>query len=185
VTASRMLLLATTLSLARACPHPLCSQAAAEAASAPVVLDVMNYHVTMGRRIPSVYVRVFSDRTVECDPLQGPREPGAVKKMMLEEEEFRNLLPAVENTNYLGANQNYSLTHMVVDSWMQWDIKIPRTTGEQEISIADFASTPLLSGTWPIEVEKLGCSIARLRNEVYGDEREYRLSNCKFAFGPK
>jgi hypothetical protein len=31
-----------------------------------VILEVMNYHFTVGKKIPSVYLRVFSDGTAEC-----------------------------------------------------------------------------------------------------------------------
>jgi hypothetical protein len=32
----------------------------------PVVMQVMNYHFTMGRKIPSVFLKILSDGTVEC-----------------------------------------------------------------------------------------------------------------------
>jgi hypothetical protein len=34
--------------------------------SQKVVLEVRNIHFTMGKKIPSIYLRVFSDGTAEC-----------------------------------------------------------------------------------------------------------------------
>jgi hypothetical protein len=164
--------------------HTLLSQTRNEAHPGQVILDVTNYHVTMGRRIPSLYLRVFADRTIECHSLRySGKEPTVVKKKVLSDKEFRELDDVVGQLYGLGGNKKYGLTHIVLDSWMEWDIKIPRITGEQDISIADFS--PPGVETYPFEVERLGCLISRLRDEVYGDERVLRRDRCRDAFGAR
>ena len=113
------------------------------------------------------------------------KEADSIKKKVLSDREFQEVEDAVMQVNGLGGKQKYGLTHIVLDSWMEWDIKIPRITGDQDISMADFGSTPLGAGTYPFEVERLGCLISGLRDEAYGDERVRRANNCRNAFGER
>lgn len=176
---SHLFPIGTVLSLVVILPAPLDlrGQATKEGSPVSVILDVTNQHFTMARKIPSLYVRVFSDRTVQCHALAGSRGADPVKTKVLTEEEFKGVQMMVGRCKRLSANQTYPLRHMVFDSWMEWDIKVPRKNDELEISIADFGSTGV--GIYPPEIGKLGCLISRLRDEVYGDERQHRLDNCK------
>jgi hypothetical protein len=174
-----VLLLLMPLVLCVFSPESL-GQARTERASAAVIVDVMNYHFTMGHKIPSVFLKVLSDGTVECGSLRatGP-EANVVKKKLLTPEELREVTEAIDRSKLLHTEARYELTHPVIDSWMEWDITIPRAEGVQDITIAAFASTPLRDGPYPIAVVRLGCTISRLRDEVYGDEPAYRRNECK------
>jgi hypothetical protein len=158
----------------------LSAQVSTKGASLPVILEVMNYHFTMGRQIPSVFLRVLSDGSVECHSLRatGP-EANVVKKKVLTPGAVQEVKGVVEQSELLDAKRRYERTHPVFDSWMEWDIRIPRTTGTQDIAIAAFASTPLREGHYSIAVARLGCLISKLRDEVYGDEPDYRRRECK------
>jgi hypothetical protein len=160
--------------------HDLRGQERTEGAPLPVIVEVMNYHFTMGRKIPSVFLKVLSDGTVECHSLRsaGP-EANVVKTKVLTPDEFHEVKEVIDQSKLLHAERRYELTHPVIDSWMEWHIRIPRAEGEQDIAIAAFASTPLRDDPYPIAVVRLGCTISKLRDEVYGDEPQYRRSECK------
>jgi|HubBroStandDraft_1064217.scaffolds.fasta_scaffold00024_79 hypothetical protein len=161
-------------------PRGLRAQVSTEDGSLPVILEVMNYHFTMGHKIPSVFLRVLSDGSVECRSLRttGP-EASVVKKKVLAPEEVKEVKAVIEQPELRDVKSRYELTHPIIDSWMEWDIRIPRTAGTQDIAIAAFASTPLGDGPYPIAVARLGCLTSKLRDEVYGDEPDYRRRECK------
>jgi hypothetical protein len=98
---------------------------------------------------------------------------------VLTPDEFQEVKEVISQSALPDAKGRYELTHPVMDSWTEWDIRMPRAEGTQEISIASFASTPLRNGPYPIAVVRLGCTISNLRQQVYGDEPDYRRSECK------
>jgi hypothetical protein len=160
--------------------HELRGQERTEGAPLPVILEVVNYHFTIGRKIPSVFLKVLSDGTVECQSLKGAGTEGnVVRTKALTPDEFQKVKKVIDQSKLLDAKEKYELTHPVIDSWMEWHIKIPRTDGEQDIAIAAFASSPLREGSYPIAVVRLGCTISKLREEAYGDEPDYRRGECK------
>jgi hypothetical protein len=160
--------------------YDLRSQERTEGSPLPVIVEVTNYQFTMGKKIASVFLKVLSDGTVECHSLRttGP-EANVVKKKALTPHELHEVKEVIDQSKLLDAKTKYELTHFVFDSWVEWDIRIPRIAGAQEIAIAAFASTPLRDGPYPMAVVRLGCTISKLRDEVYGDEPDYRRSECK------
>ncbi len=64
---------------------------------APIILEVINTHFTVGEKIPSGYLRVFSDRTVECQALNNfGDETGVVKRKVLTREELKKIQGVVD-----------------------------------------------------------------------------------------
>lgn len=150
--------------------------------SAPVILEVINRHFTVGKKIPSVFLRVSSDRTVECHPLSYTGEDtGVVKKKILRPKEFEGVKALVDQPELPKVKNRYELTHPVFDSWMEWDIKIQHPDGVQNITVANFSpeSTRGPSQPYPDALVMLGCSISKMRGEVCADEPGYRRSNCE------
>jgi len=52
----------------------------AEPASRKLVLEVINRHFTVGKKVPSIYLRVFSDGTAECHTEGYSNESDVVKE---------------------------------------------------------------------------------------------------------
>ncbi len=156
--------------------------------STPIILEVINKHFTMGRQIPSVYLRVLSDGTVECHALRYNREPDVIKKKSLTPDEFSKLKDVLENRELLNVQKRYELVHQVLDSWMEWNIAVPHEGDTQKIQVLNFS--PAEEGEknpYPDVLEKLGCSIWKLRYETYGDETDgdtprYLVDGCKKSF---
>jgi hypothetical protein len=149
--------------------------------SGQVILEVINRHFTVGQKIPSLYLRIFSDRTVECHPLSYTgKEADAANKKYLRPEGFKRIKALIDKPELLKVKKRYELTHPVFDSWMEWDIKIQHPDGVQEISVANFSpgSTRGPSQPYPDALVMLGCSISKLRDELCGNEPEYRRYNC-------
>jgi hypothetical protein len=144
-----------------------------EVASSEVMLEVINQHITIGLRIPSVYLTVFSDGTVECHTLKfDGRETDVVKRRTLTPRELEDVKAAIEDDDLLRVKKKYELISNVADSWMEWHIRIPRKIGAEEIVVANFM--PMSPGSYPRAVLRLGCQISRLRDEVYGDDLLYQ-----------
>jgi hypothetical protein len=152
------------------------------------LLEVLNRHFTIGRKIPSVYLRIFYDHTLECHSLSYTgEEADTVKKSVLTPEEFGRVKAVIDQPELLTVKRRYELTHSVVDSWMEWDIKIQHPGRVQEITVANFSpgSEPGPSPPYPDALLMLGCSISNLRGAVCGDESVYRRSNCEKALQHK
>jgi hypothetical protein len=149
-----------------------------------IILEVINRHFTMGRKIPSVYLRVFSDGTAECHTVKyAGDEAEIVKKEKLTQEELRGLKTLIDTPGLLNVKKRYELMYMVVDSWMEWNIKVPHKSGAQKIQVLNFSprSAREKNQPYPDALVKLGCSIWKLRHEVYGDEPYYLNDDCKKA----
>jgi len=149
--------------------------------SGQVILEVINRHFTVGKKIPSVYLRVFSDRTVECHPLSyAGEEPDFAKKKVLTPGEFERLKALLDQPELLKVRKRYELTHTVTDSWMEWDLKIQHSGAIQQITVADFepVSEQGFTQPYPDALVTLGCSVSKLRDELCGNEPEHRRYNC-------
>lgn len=162
----------------------LCGQTAAgpvDDSSARIMLEVINRHFTVGEKIPSVYLRVFFDRTADCQLRNHYGEgTGVVKKKVLTPKEFGTVKAAIDQPELPKVQRRYELMHPVFDSWMEWDIKVQHSDGVQEITVANFSpeSTRGPSQPYPHALVTLGCSISKFRNDVCGDEPEWRSRNC-------
>jgi hypothetical protein len=153
-----------------------------DSSSAQVVLDVINQHVTGGYKVPSLYLRVFSNRSVECHAVRFmERDADATKKKTLTAKQFEQIKKILDQTALLNSKRRYELVHPVFDSWMEWDITIQHSRSAQEISVASFVAPTALGHEvfYPDAVARLGCLISRLRDEVYGDEHGGRRRDCE------
>ena len=142
------------------------------ASSSPVVLDVINVHNTVGLHFKSVFLRVYSDRTAECRHMRfgydGDKERVKVKK--LSPEEYARLQSVLHAPDLRAAKEHYDLVGFVMDSWMTWEINLPDGTSSQRIAIDNFGrgAENALEKAYPVAVVRLGCTLERLRREVYG-----------------
>ena len=145
-----------------------------------IILEVMNRHFTMGKKIPSLYVRVFSDGTAECHTEKYNKEKDVAKMKVLSVDEFERLKAAMNEPDLLNVKEKYGLMHFVVDSWMEWDIAVQHASGVQRIKVASFspASAREKLQPYPDALVKLGCSILEIRDDVYGDARPYLQYDC-------
>ena len=155
--------------------------------SARVILEVINKHFTMGHKIPSVYLRVFSDGTTECHTIKYTgSEVDIVKRQKLAQEELEKLEALIQTPQLLNVKKRYELTYSVVDSWMEWDIVVAREGGTQRIQVLNFSpnSARERKQPYPDVIVSLGCSVWKLRHEVYGDQ-PFPNHDCPDAFnGP-
>lgn len=87
-----------------------------------------------------MYLRVYSDGTVECHTEKGWDEPDVVKRKKLGPEELARLQAVLRDPDLLHVEKKYGLMHWVVDSWMEWDIRVPHGRHTEEIKIATFFS---------------------------------------------
>jgi hypothetical protein len=145
------------------------------------VLRVVNRHFTVGKRIPSEFLKVFTDGSVECHAIDfGGRDKDGVKKGQLSPNELASLISALNNSG--GLSHDYKLQRFVLDSWMAWDITIEQPLPSQTITLA-FAGGPRDSNL-PYALRNLACQILELRRKVYGDDVRYYDPACKGPIGP-
>ncbi|MHB8525126.1 MAG: hypothetical protein ACYDD2_03080 [Candidatus Acidiferrales bacterium] len=159
--------------------------------SAKLILEVINRHFTMGRKIRSVYLRVYSDGRAECHTMKYiGDEPDVVKEKTIAPEELRSLEAALQNPELLHVKKRYGLMYPVIDSWMEWDIKVPHGWHAEKIKVLNFspASARERKQPYPTALLELGCLVWKVRNDVYGDEAPggepfYRIDDCRRALG--
>jgi hypothetical protein len=156
--------------------------------SSKVILEVVNRHFTVGKKIPSIYLRVSSDGTAECHTEKYWDEPDIVKTKVLGRDDLEWLKVLLEQSELLGIKHRYERMYPVVDSWMEWNIKIDGGGEVQIIEVAGFspAAAKLRNQPYPDVLVKLGCSIWKLRGDVFGDEqatRAYQSEECNAALG--
>jgi hypothetical protein len=142
-----------------------------------VILEVINRHFTVGEKIRSVYVRVFSDGSAECHTEKYSDEPDNVKRKVLAPDDFERLKALLKQPELLSVKPRYGLVAPVIDSWMEWTIKIPHGQNVQTIEVANFNPTAAKESKkpYPDVLVKLGCSIWMIRSGVYGDPEPSRL----------
>jgi hypothetical protein len=97
-----------------------------------------------------------------------------------------NRQSAIDNPELFYAGEKYRLMAPVIDSWMQRDISAPNQGRTVKIKVLNFspASARQKGQPYPLAVLKLGCSIWKIRNEVYGDAQYggapfYNVDDCK------
>lgn len=152
--------------------HVAAATAVKPGPSAKVILEVINRHFTVGKKIPSVYLRVFSDGSAECHAEKYWDEPDSVKKKALSHEDFEQLKALLGQPELLSVKPRYELVAPVIDSWMEWTIKVPHGRSVQQIKVAnlDPAAAKERKEPYPEVLVKLGCSIWKIRSDVYADE---------------
>lgn len=143
----------------------------AESASRKLVLEVINRHFTFGKKIPSVYLRVLSDGTAECHTQRYWNEPDILKQKRIPAQEYDALKAILEDRDLPAVKHRYERRYPVIDSWMEWKIKVKHPTGEQTFEVSGFSprSASASGQPYPTVLTKLGCSIWKIRREVYGD----------------
>jgi hypothetical protein len=157
-----------------------------DAASPQVILEVTNRHFTVGKKIPSVYLRVYADGTAECHTEKYWDEPDVVNRKTLAPDDFEKLKKLLDEPSLLTVQHRFERMYPVVDSWMEWTIKIPHSPNAEIIQIAGFSPSAARERNQPYPdiVLKLGCSIQRLRGDVYGDAPP-ESDECKAVRGYK
>jgi hypothetical protein len=159
--------------------------------SSKLILEVVNRHFTMGRKIRSVYLRVYSDGTAECHTVKYTGHetddgPDIAKQKALAPGELQRLEAALNSPELLQVQRKHGLMSPIIDSWMEWDIKVPHGWHKEKIKVLNFspASARKKNQPYPPALLKLGCLIWKLRNnvfedEAYGGEPFYRQDDCK------
>lgn len=151
------------------------------AASSRLILEVINKHFTVGRKIPSVYLRVYFNGVVECHTVKYWDEVDSVRKATLTGQDLEDLRAALQNPALSQIKKTYGLIYPVVDSWMEWDIRIPRGWHQEKITVLNFSPVGARkkNQSYPDALVRLGCTIWKVRKEVYGDESYYGNDECE------
>jgi hypothetical protein len=181
-----------TLLVSGATPHEAHGQSTVSPDSgksgnpATPVLVVINRHFTMGKKIPSVYLEMMSDRTAECHTFAfSGREPAVTKQKTLRPEEFERLTALLDDPELLSVKSRYESPRIYIDSWMTWDIGIQRAGHAQTIEVVNFTTMWGVASPYPNALLRLGCMVLKLRDEVYGDEVSQGEANCKKILGAR
>jgi hypothetical protein len=119
--------------------HVAAATAVKPGPSSKVILEVMNRYFTVGEKIPSIYLRVFSDGSAECHAEKFWDEADTVKKKGLSHEDFDQLRGLVGQPELLSVKPRYELMERVIDSWMEWTINVPHGRNVQRIEVANFS----------------------------------------------
>jgi hypothetical protein len=136
---------------------------------------------TRGQKIPSLYVKVFSDGTAECHAIKFTgRENNDVKREHLPAKEFAEIKSLLDQPEMQGVKGRYEHPRAVADSWMEWELRAPDSRLRQEVTISFGPPTQELRA-FPEALGSLGCQILKIREYVYGDRAEYYSPACVAA----
>jgi hypothetical protein len=137
----------------------------------------------MRRNIPSVYLEVFSNGAVECHTQKySGHEIDSVKRKSISADELEKVKAVLKNPELAKINKKYGLMYMVVDSWMTWDIRVDQSSDTRAFEVLNFApgAANEAGRPYPDSLVKLGCSIVRLRAEVF-DGAQAQAGECETA----
>lgn len=156
-----------------------CGMTRAQKSESPkLLLRVVNRHFTVGKRIPSDFLEVFSDGSVECHAIKfGEHDEDHVKKGQLSPDELVKLASALNESGFHSLSRVYKLQRFVTDSWMEWDI----STGgpwlhSHNITLAFAGGNG--DSKLPDSLRKVACQIVELRRKIYGDDVGYYSRAC-------
>jgi len=143
--------------------------------SADIILEVIATHTTMKSEDTYVYLRVFSDRTAECEfsrlsNTENKEHPAVTKT--LTQNEFNRIESVMSDPKLANLEPKYETQYAVVYSSTEWTIKIQQTAGEpQIIRVLEFSPglARMMKHPYPDALVKLGCSIKKLRADVSGE----------------
>jgi len=117
-------------------------------------------------------------------------EADLVKTKTLAPQELSSLVSLLDDTKMSLLKAKYGLMYTVIDSWMEWDIALPRGRSTQTLEILNFSPSDARQNKtpYPDSLVKLGCSILKVRSEVYGADSDDSLYvdakvDCKRAWG--
>lgn len=154
-----------------------------------LVLQVIDRRFTFGRVSRFVYLRVYSDGFVECHRMEyWDKREKAKKKEMLSPTELQSLQAVLDNPELLGVERVHVFVPRIFDFSNEWDIRVSRDRRVEKIKVFNFSPESARKHNWPYPpaLVKLGCSIWKLRHDVYGDESNagqpfYQIDDCKKA----
>jgi hypothetical protein len=151
---------------------------ATPASTVKVILEVVNNHFTVGRKIPSIYLRLFSDGSAECHAVRfSGHEQENIKTGYVPPKEFDEIKAALNQTGLRIVDGRYDLPWVVLDSWMEWGLKGSDSQLGQDVTIS-FGPETEHSHPYPEALRNLGCQILKIREKVYGDRTGYYRPAC-------
>ena len=143
-----------------------------------VILEVVNNHFTVGRKIPSIYLRLFSDGTAECHALDSTEhEQGTVRKGRLTPNDFEKTKAVLARSGLRDVNGRYDLPRTVIDSWMEWDLR-SHDSLRHDVTVS-FGPEARYDRPFPEALRDLACQILTIREYIYGDSTGYYRPACQ------
>lgn len=154
-----------------------------------LVLEVIDRRFAFGQTSRSVYLRVYSDGFAECHRMEyWDKREKATKKEMLGSTELQSLQAVLYNPELFGMEKVHVFGSQALDFSDEWDIRVSRDRSVQRINVFNFSPESARKRNWPYPpaLVKLGCSIWKLRHDVYGDASNagqpfYQNDDCKKA----
>jgi hypothetical protein len=143
-----------------------------------VILEVINKHFTVGMKIPSIYLRLFSDGAAECHTLRFTgQEQDTVRNERLEPKEFAAIRSVLNQPELRSVTGRYEHPRIVVDSWMEWELRAPDSQLRRDVTIS-FGPASQDLRPYPRALGDLGCHILKIREYVYSDRTDYYRPAC-------
>ena len=150
-----------------------------------VLLEVVNRLFTMDMKIPSTYLKVMSDGTIECHAIRfGEKDRDSVKTMQVSRHELAKINFVLSDPRLRDLKQRYELQRDITDSWMEWEINInqPTVSLRRNITLAFAGGSG--DSSLPVPLRKLGCEILKLRRRVYGEGEGYGAKTVDEYYRP-
>jgi len=145
--------------------------------NAKVILEVVNNHFTIGKKIPSLYLSLFSDGAAECHPVKFAGQEDSVKKEYLPAKDFSEIRAVLNQSELRDIKGRYERPRIVIDSWMEWELRASDSQLVHDVTIS-FGPTTQPLRSYPKALAALGCQIIKIRAELCGDNTDYYRPAC-------
>lgn len=149
--------------------------------SKQLVLDVLETDSGVGGTNQFVFLRVFSDRTVEFHPKRSDDfKEVPVSEEKISEAQLDIILALVKREDVVKLLSTFKSTYTPIDFNWVLDFKIPRGPGTQLIQLVNFNPDIARQNhkPYPEALVRLACSVLNLRRKLKADT-PYSDEECK------
>jgi hypothetical protein len=163
------------------------SQKLAQSSAGPntskkLILEILETDYGVGRMNHHfVFLRIFSDRTVELHSKRGQDIKNArVSRGEVSQAQLDMILALVEREDVKNLPTTFRSTHTPIDFNWVLDFKIPRGQQTQQITLVNFSSEMARQNNkpYPEALMRLTCSVSRLRRDLKA-ETFYSGEECE------
>ena len=101
----------------------------------------------------------------------------SIKKETLPPRKVAEIRAVLNQPGLRGVKGRYERPRVVLDSWMEWELRAPDSQLTQDVTISFGPATQQLR-TYPEALATVGCQILKIRAELCGDKTDYYRPAC-------
>jgi len=133
-----------------------------------------------------LYLRVFSDRTAECQSSFQVRKDESNVRLtytkIFTQEEFKRLRTLIDKPELAKIKSKYD--GFTIDFSVEWQIKLAHRGEIRETDVFQPSFDSADKDDYPLVLAELGCTVQKLRYDMSGESSVFVDGNCKKLLRP-